>query len=159
LEITATLDVATGQRTSTLRRLPRGLLQHPSEYHYLFFKVAEAVVGNDAGTLPLLGNAARRLLDGFISFRAPNGNDFQVRVDSIVQDTGIDAVLARRVVKFLHGQSHREEPRPTSALNFPSIENELKAALEFMQQADGKHFAKMCKAVGIDERELALNVR
>lgn len=158
LEIAAILDAESGRRMSTLRKLPPGLLQHPSEYHYLFCKVAEAVAGDDPETLPLLGNAARRLLDGFIAFRAPNGNDFQSRVDSIVRDSQMDGVLARRVVKFLHGQSHREEPRPTSALDFPTISSELKSALQFMLVADSKHFGKMCKAVGIDENALALIV-
>ncbi|MCL2793958.1 MAG: AAA family ATPase [Microbacteriaceae bacterium] len=156
LEVFATVDPATRLRTSSLRQLPRGLLQHPSEYHYLFRKVAEAVVEEHPDTLPLLGNAARRLLDGFISFRAPNGNDFQARVDSIARESGIDPVLSRRVVKFLHGQSHREEPRPTSALDFPSTVSELQAALDFIRRADPNHFSAMCKAVEIDASALNL---
>jgi hypothetical protein len=131
------------------------LLRHPSEYHYLFLRVAESIQRADPETLPLMGNAARRLLEGFISFRAPAGDHFQQKVDSIRRSSGLDDVLAQRVVKFLHGHSHREDPRPTSALDFPSIENELRAALEFMRSADPTHFDEMAKSVGLDSDALA----
>lgn len=154
LEIRASADTTSNTRVSSLRKLPSSLLQHPSEYHYLFLKVAEAVRDGDHETLPLLGNAARRLLEGFISFRAPSGLNFQEKIDSIKQAASIDDVLARRVVKFLHGQSHREEPRPTSALDFPSVEAELRAALDFMSRADGPHFKEMCKGVDVDHTSM-----
>jgi wobble nucleotide-excising tRNase len=154
LEILATVDPVSGNRTSSLRQMPPSLVRHPSEYHYLFLKVAEAVRDGDHAALPLLGNAARRLLEGFTSFRAPSGDNFQQKVDSIKKASSIDEVLARRVVKFLHGQSHREEPRPSAALDFPSIETELKSALQFIQKADADHFTEMCKAVEIDEAAL-----
>nr|RZI36687.1 hypothetical protein BJQ95_00903 [Cryobacterium sp. SO1] len=154
LEIRASVDPTSNSRVSTLRKMPSSLLQHPSEYHYLFLKVAEAVRDGDHETLPLLGNAARRLLEGFISFRAPNGSSFQEKVDLITRASSIDSVLSRRVVKFMHSQSHREEPRPTSALDFPSVEAELRAALDFMRRADGSHFEEMCKAVGVGHTPL-----
>ncbi|MFJ4046679.1 AAA family ATPase [Microbacterium sp. NPDC089987] len=150
LEMVATLDRTTGQRTSGLRPMPGSLIRHPSEYHYLFFRVGHSVLTSDAETLPLMGNAARRLLEGFISFRAPAFDDFQQKVDAIQRAENLDPVLARRIVKFLHGMSHREEPCPTSALDFPSIEQELCASLEFMHLADHKHFKDMCKAVELD---------
>lgn len=150
LEMVASINPATGKRTSSLRAMPHSLTRHPSEYHYLFLHVAEAVQTSDPATLPLLGNAARRLLEGFISFRAPHGDDFQQKIDSIKLAEEIDPVLAGRVVKFLHGMSHREEPRPNSALDFPSIEHELRSALDFMHRGDAKHFAAMCNAVELD---------
>lgn len=149
LEMVATLG-RSGQRTSSLRSMPGSLIRHPSEYHYLFFTIGQSVLSNDRETLPLMGNAARRLLEGFISFRAPAFDDFQQKVDAIQRAENLDPVLARRIVKFLHGMSHREEPRPTSALDFPSIEQELCASLEFMHLADHKHFKDMCKAVELD---------
>lgn len=159
LEISTTNDISTGERISSLRNLPASLLRHPSEYHYLFLKVAEAVRDGDHEMLPVLGNVARRLIEGFISFRAPNGQDFQSKVDSIQRSCQVDEVLAKRVVKFLHGQSHREELRPNSGLELPSVETELKAALRFMQLADGAHFSEMCKAVGITEADVAASVQ
>lgn len=149
LEIFAAVDSATGKRTSSLRTLPDGLLRHPSEYHYLFYKVAYAVQPEAAEELPLLGNAARRLLEGFISFKAPHEHSFQAKIDAI-ELHGDHGALRTRVVKFVHGHSHRLEPSPTAALDFPSIETELHTVLEFMRLADERHFESMCKAVGVD---------
>ncbi len=108
--------------------------------------------------LPLLGNAARRLLEGFIAFRAPNATDFQSKVDAVTRANGIDAALSRRVSTFLNGHSHRDYPRPTTALDFPSVEDELKTTLDFIRRADGQHFEDMCSAVGIDYATLIKNV-
>jgi wobble nucleotide-excising tRNase len=143
-----------GGRVSQLRPLSQKLLRHPSEYHYLFSKIANAVAFEADDELPLLGNAARRLVEGFITFRAPHAQDFQTHIDSIVRGSDIDPTLSKRVVKFLHGQSHREDPNPESSLDFPSVEIELSAVLEFMRQADDDHFINMCLAVGVPEERL-----
>lgn len=149
LEMTARLRDRR-ERVSALRPLSRQLLQHPSEYHYLFSKVANAVRVESHDELPLLGNAGRRLIEGFGVFRAPHGKDFQARIDAIMRKQEIDPALSKRVVKFMHGQSHREDPNPVTALDFPSIEGELRAVLTFMHAADPDHFTNMCKAVAID---------
>jgi wobble nucleotide-excising tRNase len=150
LEMTAQLRDGK-DRVSRLRPLSRQLLQHPSEYHYLFSKVANAVAVESHDELPLLGNAARRLIEGFGAFRAPHGQDFQARIDAITRKQEIDAALSKRVVKFMHGDSHRENPNPVTALDFPSVEKELRAVLTFMHAADPDHFANMCKAVAIEK--------
>lgn len=69
-------------------------------------------------------------------------------------DTGAEVSLKERVVKFLHSQSHREEPRPSAALDFPSIKAEPVAALIFIHKADEAHFTDMCAAVEIDPASL-----
>lgn len=141
-------------RVSRLRPLSKELLNHPSEYHYLFSKVAGAVLANGSGELPLLGNAARRMFEGFISFRAPQGLDFQAKVTSVSAASKIDPTLSNRVVKFLHGHSHREDPTPLTSIDFPSIELELQSVLNYMREADSLHFSNMCKAVGVAEADL-----
>jgi hypothetical protein len=72
-----------------------------------------------------------------------------------VTDAGIDGILGERVVKFLHGHSHREEARPSSGLDFPAIEDELRLVLRFMRDADPKHFDRMCRGVAVDPSLLA----
>ena len=154
LETVSLVDPTTGSRRSELRSLLAALLKHPTEYHYLFAKVAGAVTHTATEELPLLGNAARRLIEGFISFRAPHGNNFKEKIEAITQQHNIGGELSNRVVKFLHGHSHREDPSPISALDFPSIETELKSVLKYMRLADGVHFANMCRAVKLDETKL-----
>ncbi|ROS52453.1 wobble nucleotide-excising tRNase [Frigoribacterium sp. PhB118] len=155
LEMYSSFVPGTVTRVSRLRPLSQKLLQHPSEYHYLFSKVGGAVVAEAGDELPLLGNAARRLFEGFITFRAPQGNNFEQKVEAISKSKGIGPTLSKRVVKFLHGHSHREDPTPATALDFPSIERELRSVLEYMKKADEEHLDNMCKAVGIDERVMA----
>lgn len=150
LEIRAIAPAGQNERHGEVRQMPRSLIQHPSEYHFLFLHVAEAVLGTSGEYLPLVGNAGRRLLEGFLSFRAPSKIKFQEKVDAVASAASIDASLKERVVKFLHSQSHREEPRPSAALDFPSIEAELVAALTFIYKADATHFIDMCKAVDLD---------
>lgn len=152
LEMRTIAPVEGGSRRGEMRQMPRSLIQHPSEYHFLFLHVAEAVLGQSREYLPLVGNAGRRLLEGFLSFRAPSRVNFQEKVDAVASAASIDPSLKERVVKFLHSQSHREEPRPSAALDFPSIEAELVAALSFIYQADRPHFDDMCAAVGVDPR-------
>ncbi|MHA3722557.1 AAA family ATPase [Leucobacter sp. HY1910] len=149
LEVRA-VSQAANSRHGEVRELPRSLVQHPSEYHFLFFHVAETSVGTSQEYLPLVGNAARRLLEGFLSFRAPDKINFQEKVNAVAANAFIDGALKERVVKFLHSQSHREEPRPSSALDFPSIETELAATLRFIHAADGPHFEAMCRSVDLD---------
>lgn len=136
-------------RATIVEAVPSIIVKRASEYHYLFWRVGVAVRNGDPDNLPILGNAARRLLEGFISFRAPHGNNFQEKIDHVGREARLDSVLCMRVVKFLHGQSHREEARPTSSIDFPAVEAELSMALDFIKQADGNHYRNMCTATGI----------
>lgn len=153
LEIKPALNVE-GQRVSYLRPLAQELLLHSSEYHYLFHKILSAVQRDADDEYPLLGNAARRLIEGFVAFQAPHVNNFTGRANWIAQQRGVEESLVRRVVKFMHGQSHRENPNPTTGLDFPSIQGELIAVIKFMRETDKNHFTNMCKAVKIIEQEL-----
>jgi wobble nucleotide-excising tRNase len=155
LEMYASFAPGTETRVSRLRPLSKKLLQHPSEYHYLFSKIGAAVIADAGDELPLLGNAARRLFEGFITFRAPQGNNFEQKVEAISKAKEIGPTLSKRVVKFLHGHSHREDPTPATALDFPSIERELRSVLVYMKRADSEHFDNMCRAVGIEVSDMA----
>jgi len=141
------------QRTSSIRSLPARLLMHASEYHYLFWRIGKAIVDGNDDELPLLGNAGRRLIEGFISFKAPNGTSFQEKVDTTFGSLS-PKELKERIVRYLHGSSHRENPNPTSALDFPAVENELRNVFRFIQLCDPDHFERMCKAVDLKASEV-----
>lgn len=166
LEIIATRKYDSQDRESSLRCLPTTLLAHPSEYHYLFWCVANALASRDESIIPLLGNAGRRLLEGFISFKAPNGTTFQQKVDITTELTvsageHIPASLAlvkERVVKFAHGTSHRAEPVPTTGLDFMAVRDELRKILQFIQLCDPVHFVRIAESVKIDLKTLNLEI-
>lgn len=143
------------QRMSSLRPLSQELLWYSSEYHYLFFKVVNAIRTRAHDEFPLLGNAARRLIEGFIAFQAPHENSFGGRVSGIAHQRGVAKSLVQRVVKFMHGQSHRTSPSPATGLDFPAIEDELSAVITFMREADEQHFLNMCKAVKVDPNDFS----
>jgi len=148
LEIKASINEE-GKRSSKLKALSRELLLHSSEYHYLFYKVAKAIESKAEDEYPLLGNAARRLVEGFAAFQAPQRITFGERINEIACDNGIEQAHTQRVVKFMHGQSHRTSPNPVTGLEIPAYEDELRAVLSFMRKADRRHFANMCKAVNV----------
>lgn len=153
-------------RRSFLRSLPNSLLAHPSEYHYLFWRVALALVEEDEASLPLLGNAARRLLEGFISFRAPHVAGFQEKINATADlalppgehPSAALIEIKERVTRFAHGTSHRAEPVPTTALDFPSVREELRQVLEFIQLCDPQHFERLVRSVGIPAMDLQLRL-
>lgn len=131
-----------------LRLFPEFLLQHASEYHYLFHKViTTARSDGEDSLLPLVGNASRRLLEGFASFEAPAGTSFQEKIDMSCKNK-VGEPLKNRVVKFAHGQSHRDNPNPTTGVDLPSVRSELQALLDLIKGCNDEHFERMCKATG-----------
>lgn len=150
LEVFARAASQDAERKSSLRTLSARLLTHPSEYHYLFWRIASALIHHEDAELPLLGNAGRRLLEGFISFKAPNGGDFQQKIEMTAKTAGASAEQMQRVLRFAHGASHRGEPNLTTALDFPSIREELSELFSFMRNCDADHFDRMSKSVEVD---------
>lgn len=144
-------------RDGRIRKIPLTVGSSLSEYHFLFHVIGEVVLADHSDREAMLHvNAARRLLEGFIAFRAPSKSTFQDRINTVVKSCGysIDEVLAAEIVKFLHGGSHRDEPSPLNSLNFSGTRRELTRVLEFISMADPSHFAEMCKAVRIDPEEM-----
>lgn len=137
------------RREPRLRALDKAVLKHATEYHYLFSRLAHAVSNTDDPELPLLPNAARRLLEGFLSFKAPSATDLRSRLDQVAADGHIDIGLKDRVYRFANGLSHREEPTPRGGLDFPTIGRELAMVMEFLRQADPEHFRRMERACDV----------
>lgn len=70
-------------------------------------------------------------------------------VDMTVHASGANGELSERIVRFAHGSPHRE-PNPLSALDFPTIREELRCVLEFIRASDPMHFDGMSKGVHLD---------
>ncbi|MFI7061770.1 AAA family ATPase [Kribbella sp. NPDC050124] len=143
-----------GERSISLRPLSPRLLDHPTEYHFLFYRIGDALISEDEDDLPLLGNAARRLLEGFISFKAPNQSDFAGAIEAAGRSGDVPSSLVQRIVRFVHASSHRGDPNPSASFDSASVPDELGHVLRFMHTCDSDHFVGMCKAVGLDHDEL-----
>jgi wobble nucleotide-excising tRNase len=143
-------DLPSGERGIALRLMPERLLTQPTDYHYIFHRIAEAVRLRDDTDLPLLGNAARRLLEGFVAFKSPSGGDFQSKIEHAAHQAGVSTELTQRIVRFVHGASHRDEPNPSVTFDSANVPDELSQVLRFIRSCDTQHFKGMCKAVDVD---------
>ena len=105
-----------------------------SEYYFLFRHACEATLASGIPFLPLSGNATRRLFEGFLKFKFPNGSKLQNSIESQI------------VAKALHQASHRQELNIHTLQDLSTIQDEIRATLVFMAIADPHHFADMVEA-------------
>jgi wobble nucleotide-excising tRNase len=163
------IDPGNFVRTPTLVAWPDDvhLREHlRSEYHYLFWRVAQELVDyrsspsidREIEIATILPNACRRLLEGFLGFKAPEkmGN-----LHYQVMQTGGSAVsrAARtRILRFVQAYSHNQEANTTVPVGRPEAVEILNAVLEFMKEVDPQHFDAMCEAVGVEKARLAAAV-
>lgn len=134
-----------GTRTSQLMGLDPLLKDFESEYHYLFFRVAEEAANTqprDLSNYYAMPNIARRLLESFLSFRFPQIEGLNKQIDAIDQ---FDAAKRARIIRFLHTHSHdgkvAEPEHDLSILSeTPDI---LKDLLALFEVVDKPHFDGM----------------
>jgi wobble nucleotide-excising tRNase len=148
LECSIRVTSSQGQvtRVPTLREMPRRLLAHLTEYHYLFWRVSEALEQSEDDSLPLMPNAARRLLEGFLAFKVPSATDLRSRLDGLHAQYSLDEALVTRVYTFVNRMSHRDDPDPLAGLNFSAIQDELRCVIDLMESADPRHVDGLRKA-------------
>jgi wobble nucleotide-excising tRNase len=137
-----------------------------SEYHYLFWRVAQELVDyrsnpsidREIEIATILPNACRRLLEGFLGFKAPEkmGN-----LHYQVMHTGggtVSRAVRTRILRFVQAYSHNQEANTTVPVGRPEAVEILNAVLEFMKEVDPQHFDGMCEAVGVEKARLAAAV-
>jgi len=133
-----------------------------SEYHYLFWRVAEALrrcqdepsVENDLEAAAILPNSCRRLLEGFLSFRFPSEiGDFRGQL-AIAIDSVKDTAARGRLLTFLHQYSHNEEGDTGKPIDRPESVRILSAVFELINLVDKAHYERMLEALEIEEFDL-----
>lgn len=140
-----------GERLSFVRPISTRVIRSQSEYHYLFWRVGQAVESQADPEAPLLGNAGRRLLEGFVGFKAPSATDFAGKVNRAAAEGRVASELSERVRRFANGMSHRMEASPTTPMQFLAVEEELRSIMLFIKACDESHFRDMCSATGLVE--------
>lgn len=135
-----------------------------SEYHYLFSRVAHAVVdrrgdespADQMNELALMPNAARRMLEAFLSFKCPGKmGSFHVAVKEVMAaDGGIDPSVRTRVERYLHAYSHFDGGDISRPLRLTEATTVLRSLFELMRHVDPGHVSSMCKALAIEEDKL-----
>jgi wobble nucleotide-excising tRNase len=141
-------------RSSKFGPLPRVLLNHTSEYAYLFRMVMAGVAeSQDHERLLLLPNAARRVLEVFASYKAPHRSHFIQQLEVLVQaDLGEPF---RDVYDFCNRYSHGEGSESIDVLDARAVHGQIRRCMEFLRAVDDEHFQRMCKATDTDPTVLS----
>ena len=133
-----------------------------SEYHYLFWRTAEALrkcqeepsLENDLEAAAILPNSCRRLLEGFLSFRYPSDiGDFRGQLSNAI-DSVKDEAARTRLLTFLHQYSHNEEGDTGRPINRPESVRILSSVFELINFVDEEHYRKMLEALELSDYNL-----
>lgn len=142
-------EMTDGRRTAVIKPLDRFLHEYESEYHYLFKRVieeSEQPLGQGLEAYYSAPNVARRVLESFLAFRAPDiPGDLFVRLETV----DFDQAKKTRILRFLHTYSHMQQvPEPGHDLSLlseaPAI---LKDLLALIRAADVAHYERMLAVV------------
>lgn len=135
-----------------------------SQYHFLFKHVADALksANKDPGlaaqmeAMALMPNAARRMMEAFLSFRCPEKmGSFHNSMRAVLDGSPrLDDSVKTRVERYLHAYSHSEEADITRPLDPTEATTVLRSLFQLMNHVDPGHFTSMCKALGFDVKAL-----
>lgn len=132
-----------------------------SEYHYLFWRVASTLqesagepdIVREIEAMALLPNAARKVLEAFLSFKYPQFvGSFEQSVSAALSDQ--NDPMKERVVRFLHHHSHNAEGDTSAGIQPGEAVAVLSAVFELISLVDHEHFEAMCSALGLDSSAL-----
>ena len=129
-----------------------------SQYHYLFWRVADVLREEDAdGDLAkemeataVIPNAARQMLEAFLAFKYPSKiGDFEGSMRRAFEEQSVTDPMRQRVTRFLHRQSHNEEANIDRPIGIGESITVLRSVFEFVNAVDADHFNEMCAALGL----------
>ncbi|NQX27739.1 AAA family ATPase [Microbacteriaceae bacterium VKM Ac-2854] len=133
-----------------------------SLYHYLFARVATSVIeakpdlslAERMDLLALAPNAARKMLEAFLSFRFPQHiGKFHLGMKAAI--TALDDPNIRtHVERYLHAYSHNEEGNVSAMIDPSEATVVLRSLFLLIRANDPKHLTAMCEALRIEETEL-----
>lgn len=133
-----------------------------SLYHFLFARVANAIVeatpelglAERMDLLALAPNAARKMVEAFLSFRYPQhiGN-FHAGMKAAISELDEPSVRTH-VERYLHAYSHNEEGNVSAMIDPSEATVVLRSLFLLMKANDPKHVAAMCESLEIDEEAL-----
>ena len=133
-----------------------------SLYHFLFARVATSVIeakselslAERMDLLALAPNAARKMMESFLSFRYPQHiGDFHGGMRAVVSGVR-DQSVRTHVERYLHAYSHNEEGNVSAVVDPSEATVVLRSLFEMIKEADPDHFTAMCGALLIDETQL-----
>jgi hypothetical protein len=120
-----------------------------SEYHYAFWCTAQAAAGLvDDLYLSSFGNAARRLLEGFSSFKRPATNELRQSLESAwAADKSLSrmAPALQSALSFANAHSHSRERVPREKPWNTAVPKDFAIILYVIYALDSDHFEQMLR--------------
>ncbi len=143
-------------RTSKLSPLSKTLVASKSEYSYLFEVLVGAVADDeDDASFFVSPNSARRVLETFCAFKAPNQGNFLSRLQYVIESTKRDALLVpvdtpvdyRSLYDFCNRFSHGQAALLGVSLDSATTRRELRNCLAFIRACDEMHYTEMLRSI------------
>lgn len=104
--------------------------------------------------LALAPNAARKMLEAFLSFRFPQCvGQFHLGMKEAIKEVD-DAAIRVHVERYLHAYSHNEEGNVSAMIDPSEATAVLRSLFLLIRANDPRHLSAMCTALGINETEL-----
>jgi hypothetical protein len=126
---------ATTGRTAFISELDKELKDHESEYHYLFKVLYTFETDGSIASVYHIPNVARKVLDTFLMFRVPNGENSYKKMEKLVFDE--DKKTA--IYKFTNDQSHITGDGFDPSL-VPEAQKNIQYLLEMMKAVFPEHY-------------------
>lgn len=128
-----------------------------SEYHYLFWRAATELerwkkCSNDATSqydAAILPNVCRRLLEGFFSFRCPQGiGNFEEQMKQVL-DERHNTATRNYLVRFLHEYSHNEQCDLNKSIQLLETPKIVESVFLIIRDLDERHYKAMSDALKV----------
>ena len=135
-------------RKATINNAHSSLLDHGSEYHYLFKKLYEfkATPYLNVDHSYQVANYARKLLEGFFTFKHPKSRDFYQLMEVACKQAKTEDTVREKVYRFINKYSHNQiidfHDSPVDNL-LGEGENITQLIFDIMEKSDKNHFDEM----------------
>ncbi len=126
---------ATNGRTAFISELDKELKDHESEYHYLFKVLYTFETDGSIASVYHIPNVARKVLDTFLMFRVPNGENSYKKMEKLVFDENKKTAI----YKFTNDQSHITGDGFDPSL-VPEAQKNIQYLLEMMKTVFPEHY-------------------
>lgn len=126
---------ATNGRTAFISELDKELKDHESEYHYLFKVLYTFITDGSIASVYHIPNVARKVLDTFLMFRVPNGENSYQKMEKLVFDENKKTAI----YKFTNDQSHITGDGFDPSL-VPEVQKNIQYLLEMMKTVFPEHY-------------------
>lgn len=126
-------------RCAYLDKMDKELKEYESEYHYLFKKIYEFQSDGTIEQSYPIPNIARKVLDTFLLFRVPSGDNIYNKLMKLQSATGFDKNKIIAIYKFVNDQSHITGSGFDPAL-VPETQKSVRYLLEMMKEVFKEHY-------------------